>query len=123
MEQGFRSLTDRGVSGYKKFSASFCNSQTLAAELFPQNEWQRSIPLGRTPSNKSERPSVHPLSASLAHRSGLCAKDSYRDNGEKKEPLKLPVRDYLFSVLPGLSDLPIQYLPELTPAARIAQHS
>jgi transposase len=37
--------------------------------------------------------------------------------------LKLPIRDYLFSVLPGLSDLPIQYLPELTLAARIAQHS
>jgi transposase len=37
--------------------------------------------------------------------------------------LKLPVRDYLFSVLPGFSDLPIQYLPELTPTARIASHS
>src|ERR1700688_2685017 len=67
MEQVFRSLTDRGVSGYKKFSASFCNSQTLAAELFPQNEWQRSIPLGRTPSNKSERPSVWLFIKTLLH--------------------------------------------------------
>jgi transposase len=37
--------------------------------------------------------------------------------------LKLPVRDYLASVLPGLADLPIQHLPELTPAAWVAQHS
>jgi hypothetical protein len=35
--------------------------------------------------------------------------------------LKLPVRDYLAGVLPGLADLPIQRLPELTPAA-IARH-
>jgi transposase len=31
--------------------------------------------------------------------------------------LKLSVRDYLASVLPGLADLPIQRLPELTPNA------
>ena len=31
--------------------------------------------------------------------------------------LKLPVRDYLAAVLPGLADLPIQRLPDLTPAA------
>ena len=39
----------------------------LAAELFPQNEWQRSIPLGRTPSNKSERPSVWLFIKTLPH--------------------------------------------------------
>jgi transposase len=37
--------------------------------------------------------------------------------------LKLPVRDYLAAVLPGLADLPIQRLPHLTPAAWVAQHS
>jgi hypothetical protein len=37
--------------------------------------------------------------------------------------LKLPVRDYLAAVLPGLADLPIQRLPDLTPAAWVAQHS
>jgi len=37
--------------------------------------------------------------------------------------LKLPVRDYLAAVLPGLADLPIQRLPDLTPAAWAAQHS
>jgi hypothetical protein len=37
--------------------------------------------------------------------------------------LKLPVRDYLTAVLPGLADLPIQRLPALTPAAWVAQHS
>jgi hypothetical protein len=40
--------------------------------------------------------------------------------------LKLPVRGYLASVLPGLADRPVQCLPELTPAAwgRLApQHS
>jgi transposase len=31
--------------------------------------------------------------------------------------LKLPVRDYLVAVLPGLADRPIQRLPNLTPAA------
>jgi hypothetical protein len=37
--------------------------------------------------------------------------------------LKLPVRDYLAGVLPGLADFPIQHLPGLTPAAWVAQHS
>jgi transposase len=31
--------------------------------------------------------------------------------------LKLPVRDYLATILPGLADLPIRRLPELTPKA------
>ena len=37
--------------------------------------------------------------------------------------LKLPVRDYLAAVLPGFADLPIQRLPDLTPAAWDAHHS
>ena len=37
--------------------------------------------------------------------------------------LKLPVRGYLAAVLPGLANLPIQRLPDLTPAACVAQHS
>ena len=37
--------------------------------------------------------------------------------------LELPVRDYLAAVLPGLADLPIQRLPNLTPAAWLTQHS
>jgi transposase len=37
--------------------------------------------------------------------------------------LKLPVRDYLAAVLPVLADLPIQRLPNLTPAAWLTQHS
>ena len=37
--------------------------------------------------------------------------------------LKLPVRDYLAAVLPGFGDLPIQRLPDLTPAAWVAQYS
>src|SRR5207249_10697020 len=37
--------------------------------------------------------------------------------------LKLPVRDYLAAVLPGFADLPIQRLPDLTPAAWVAPHS
>jgi len=36
--------------------------------------------------------------------------------------LKHPVRDYLAAVLPGLANLPIQCLPDLTPAAWVAQH-
>ena len=31
--------------------------------------------------------------------------------------VKIPVRDYLGSVLPGLGDLPMHRVPELTPAA------
>ena len=37
--------------------------------------------------------------------------------------LKLPVRNYLAAVLPGFADLPIQRVPDLTPAAWVAQHS
>ena len=36
--------------------------------------------------------------------------------------LKLQVRDYLGAVLPGLADLAIQRIPELTPAAWTKQH-
>jgi len=36
--------------------------------------------------------------------------------------LKLPVRDYLAAVLPGLADLPIQRLPDLTPSASATQN-
>ena len=37
--------------------------------------------------------------------------------------LKLPVRDYFATVLPGFADLPIQRLPDVTPAAWVAPHS
>jgi len=37
--------------------------------------------------------------------------------------LKLPVRDYLTAVLPGLADLRIQRLPELTPTMWLTRHS
>jgi len=37
--------------------------------------------------------------------------------------LKLRVRDYLAALLPGLADIPIRRLPDLTPAAWVAQHS
>jgi transposase len=37
--------------------------------------------------------------------------------------LKLPIRDYLAAVLPGLADLRIQRLPELTPTVWLARHS
>jgi transposase len=37
--------------------------------------------------------------------------------------LKLPVRNYLATVFPGFADLSIQRLPDLTPAAWVAQHS
>ena len=33
--------------------------------------------------------------------------------------LKIPVRDYLGSILPGLANTPIQRVPELTPTAWI----
>jgi transposase len=36
--------------------------------------------------------------------------------------LKVSVHNYLASVLPGLADLPIQRLPELTPSAWATQH-
>jgi transposase len=41
---------------------------------------------------------------------------------ESYRRLKLPVRDYLAAVLPGLADRPIQRLPELIPAAWVTQH-
>jgi hypothetical protein len=36
--------------------------------------------------------------------------------------LKLPVREYLASILPGLADLPVSRLPQFTPAAWAASH-
>ena len=35
--------------------------------------------------------------------------------------LKVSVREYLATILPGLADLPIQRIPELTPAACVSQ--
>ena len=35
--------------------------------------------------------------------------------------LKIPVRDYLAAILPGMANLPIQRLPELTPSRWTAQ--
>ena len=37
--------------------------------------------------------------------------------------LQAPVRDYFSAILPGLADLPIQRLPDLTPAAWAVQSS
>jgi hypothetical protein len=37
--------------------------------------------------------------------------------------MKIPVREYLRAILPGLADLPIQRLPQLTPAAWATQKS
>jgi hypothetical protein len=37
-EQMLKSLTVRGMNGYKQSSMSLCNSQTLAAELFRQSK-------------------------------------------------------------------------------------
>jgi transposase len=36
--------------------------------------------------------------------------------------LKVPVRDYFSKILPGLADLPIRCLPDLTPAVWVARH-
>jgi transposase len=37
--------------------------------------------------------------------------------------LQVPVRDYFSMILPGLADLPIRCLPDLTPAVWVARHS
>ena len=37
--------------------------------------------------------------------------------------LQVPVRDYFSTILPGLADLPIRCLPDLTPAVWVARHS
>src|ERR1700692_949497 len=37
--------------------------------------------------------------------------------------LKVPVRDYLADILPGLANTSIQHVAELTPAAWIARHT
>jgi transposase len=36
--------------------------------------------------------------------------------------LKIPVREYLASVLPGPADLPVSRITELTPSALAARH-
>jgi hypothetical protein len=42
---------------------------------------------------------------------------------ESGRRLRVPVRDYFSTILPGLADLPIRCLPDLTPAVWGAQHS
>jgi hypothetical protein len=37
--------------------------------------------------------------------------------------LQVPVRDYFSTILPGLADLPIRRLPDLTPAVWVTRHS
>jgi len=37
--------------------------------------------------------------------------------------LQVPVRAYFSTILLGLADLPIRWLPDLTPAAWVARHS
>jgi hypothetical protein len=37
--------------------------------------------------------------------------------------LQVPVRDYFSTILPGLADLPIRRLPDVTPAVWVARHS
>ena len=37
--------------------------------------------------------------------------------------LEISVRDYFLTILPGLADLPIRCLPDLTPAVWVARHS
>jgi hypothetical protein len=41
---------------------------------------------------------------------------------ESSRRLKVPVRDYFSTILPGLADLPIRCLPDLTPAVWVAGH-
>jgi Transposase IS66 family len=37
--------------------------------------------------------------------------------------LQVPVRNYFSTILPGLADLPIRCLPDLTPGVWVARHS
>jgi transposase len=37
--------------------------------------------------------------------------------------LQVPMRDYFSTILPGLADLPIRCVPDLTPAVWVARHS
>jgi transposase len=72
---------------------------------------QRQIALGRKNWIHIGSPQAGPKVAAILSVLGSCRR------------LKLPVRDYLAAVLPGFGDLPIQRLPDLTPAAWVAQHS
>ena len=37
--------------------------------------------------------------------------------------LQVPVRDHFSTILPRFADLPIRYLPDLTPAVWVTRHS
>jgi len=41
---------------------------------------------------------------------------------ETSRRLKIPIRDYLCSILPGLANFPINRIGELTPAAWLAKN-
>jgi transposase len=36
--------------------------------------------------------------------------------------LKIPIRDYLCSILPGLANFPVNRIAQLTPASWLTQH-
>jgi hypothetical protein len=64
--------------------------------------------------DRSDRVLVHSIHLNLQIAAILSVVESCRR-------LKLPVRDYLAAVLPGLADLPVWRLPELTPATLTGQ--
>jgi hypothetical protein len=81
-------------------------TSTRAAEL--SSNTSRNIQCGRPESITERIPEVN---------------RSWDSGGDRSGWLKLSVRYYLAAALPGLADLPIQRLPDLTPAAWVAQHS
>jgi transposase len=71
----------------------------------------RAVALGRKNWLHIGSPQAGPKVAAILSIVGTCRR------------LKLPVRNYLGTILPGLGDCTIQLLPDLTPVVWVAQHS
>jgi hypothetical protein len=70
-----------------------------------------------TRSSAAEFPAIGGYEGLIRKRAGGTQNRSGSFDHGSCRRLKLPVRDYLAEVLPGLADRPIQCLPDITPAA------
>jgi transposase len=66
--------------------------------------------IGSRARNRSENEQARPRVAAIVSIVETCRR------------LKIPIRDYLCSILPGLANFPINRIAELTPAAWLARN-
>jgi hypothetical protein len=84
------------------FTATLPNSQLVIVAIIEIFAWSQKLDPLRQPGSQTAHRS-HPL---------------HRRNCRR---LQVPIRDYLTAILPGLADLPVSRVAELTPTAWAAR--